>query len=557
MSASHTVLYRKLRPKNFSDVLGQEHIVKTLINQLKSNRLAHAYLFCGTRGCGKTSAAKLLSRAVNCENPREGEPCNACPVCLEILRDASLNVSEINAADYTGVDSVRGIIEESAYPPSSGNFRVYIIDEAHMLSASAFNALLKTLEEPPGYVIFILATTDPQKIPATIHSRCQRFDFKRISGAVMFDAVRGYAAAEGIKIEDEALRFIISASDGAMRDCLSILEQCASFYFGEEISLEKTLELLGASDISVFFALAEAVLKADMGECMSLIDGQACLGRDISGFARQALSHFRNLLAAKVQQNGNISVSASGETIALLREQAARLPMSLIIRGIEAFSELLGNLRYAASERVMLEAACVALCRPEAAGPARAGGAPQAGEEQAEQIGELKAQLEELRKAVRALSEERGKPAEKAAGPPEKKKAADKRKLRPPGSAELKKIAEGWAGFTGSFSDGSKELPIKELLGKSRAAPDGGRLLIIVEDGVETLVRARASAYSAVILPLMAEKFGVSPETEIEYVGASEYKTRFDEPAKPRERTAEEIARNAEGLLGIKVELKD
>ncbi|HIT86609.1 MAG TPA: DNA polymerase III subunit gamma/tau, partial [Candidatus Coprocola pullicola] len=240
---SYTALYRKFRPDTFSGVIGQEHIVKTIKNQILSDRVSHAYLFCGTRGTGKTSTAKIFARAINCLAPKEGNPCNECTLCRAALENRSMNVIEIDAASNNGVDNIREIREEVKYPPTQGKYKVYIIDEVHMLSSGAFNALLKTLEEPPEHVIFILATTDPQKVPATILSRCQRFDFHRITTEQIAQTLSEYMKIEDIPVQKEALHYIARLGDGSMRDSLSILDQCTAFYSDELLTLEKVLDV--------------------------------------------------------------------------------------------------------------------------------------------------------------------------------------------------------------------------------------------------------------------------------------------------------------------------
>ena len=222
----YIALYRKMRPKNFDKLVGQEHIVKTLRNQINSDRINHAYLFCGTRGTGKTSTAKIFAKAINCKSPENGQPCGKCDSCKSIEDGSDMNVIEIDAASNNGVDNIREIRDEVKYPPTNARFKVYIIDEVHMLSIGAFNALLKTLEEPPAHVVFILSTTDPQKIPVTILSRCQRFDFKRISAVKIEETLKKYMKEEGVSVSDDALFYIASVSDGAMRDALSIIDQC-------------------------------------------------------------------------------------------------------------------------------------------------------------------------------------------------------------------------------------------------------------------------------------------------------------------------------------------
>ena len=260
---SYVALYRKFRPQNFEDVKGQEHIVTTLKNQIKADRIGHAYLFCGTRGTGKTTIAKILAKAVNCEHPVDGSPCNECETCKAISAGTSMNVIEIDAASNNGVDNIREIREEVAYRPAEGRYKVYIIDEVHMLSTGAFNALLKTLEEPPSYVIFILATTEAHKIPITILSRCQRYDFRRITVDTISERLSELMEKEGTEVEEKAIRYIAKAADGSMRDALSLLDQCIAFYLGEKLTYEKALDVLGAVDMEVFSELLRKVLAQD------------------------------------------------------------------------------------------------------------------------------------------------------------------------------------------------------------------------------------------------------------------------------------------------------
>lgn len=262
---SYTALYRKFRPGEFSEVKGQDHIVTTLKNQIKADRIGHAYLFCGTRGTGKTTVAKILAKAVNCEHPVDGGPCNECPTCKSIAAGTSMNVVEIDAASNNGVDNIREIRDEVQYSPTEGKYRVYIIDEVHMLSIGAFNALLKTLEEPPSYVIFILATTEAHKIPVTILSRCQRYDFKRITVDTITDRLKELTDREGVEVEEKALKYIAKSADGAMRDALSLLDQCISFYMGQKLTYENVLEVLGAVDTEVFSQMLRLIISGEIG----------------------------------------------------------------------------------------------------------------------------------------------------------------------------------------------------------------------------------------------------------------------------------------------------
>ena len=260
---SYTALYRKFRPLEFEDVKGQDHIITTLKNQIKYDRIGHAYLFCGTRGTGKTTIAKIFAKAVNCEHPVDGSPCGTCPTCKAIAAGTSMNVIEIDAASNNGVDNIREIREEVAYRPTEGKYKVYIIDEVHMLSTGAFNALLKTLEEPPEYVIFILATTEVHKIPITILSRFQRYDFHRISIDTIAARLSEILKEEGIEAEEKAIRYVAKAGDGSMRDSLSLLDQCIAFYLGEKLTYDKVLEVLGAVDTEVFSGMLREILAGN------------------------------------------------------------------------------------------------------------------------------------------------------------------------------------------------------------------------------------------------------------------------------------------------------
>ena len=359
----HTALYRKMRPNKFSSVVGQEAIVTTLRNQLRSGHVSHAYLLCGTRGTGKTSTAKIFARAVNCPGAAQsGEPCNDCESCLDILADRSLSVIEIDAASNNGVDNIRDLREEAKYPPSSGIYKVYIIDEAHMLTTAAFNALLKTLEEPPGHVIFILATTDPGKIPATILSRCQRYDFKRISRDIMIDTLASYMENEDVSAKQDALEYIASVSDGAMRDALSILDQCLSLYNEESITLEKVQSLLGAVDQTALFDYVDCLVKADASAALAIIAQAAKEGRDLSRFTSDIITHLRNVLvAAQISDHTDI-LDYAHETVERYRRQGAGVDPNILIGYIQEFSELQNQMRYLPQERLALEVCTIKLC---------------------------------------------------------------------------------------------------------------------------------------------------------------------------------------------------
>ena len=359
----YQALYRKKRPSTFKDIVEQQHIVTTLCNQLKGGHISHAYLFCGTRGTGKTTTAKVFARAVNCpESETTGEPCNTCEICMDILAERNLNVIEIDAASNNGVDNIRDLREEVKYPPSVGKYKVYIIDEVHMLTTSAFNALLKTLEEPPEQIIFILATTDPQKIPATILSRCQRYDFKRITREGMVNALAAYMEKENIAVERDALQYIASVSDGAMRDALSILDQCLSLYYGETITLEKVQSLLDAVDRSMLFSYGEALMRDDSASALAIIANTSKAGRDLSRFTADIITHFRNLLVAAQITNHTDILDYAPETVAQYRTQGQSIDPMTLIDYIKEFSELQNQMRYSSQERLALEVCTIKLC---------------------------------------------------------------------------------------------------------------------------------------------------------------------------------------------------
>ena len=361
---SYTALYRKWRPTSFEEVRGQDHIVKTLKNQINSGRIGHAYLFCGTRGTGKTSIAKIFARAVNCEHPVDGSPCGECSMCRQIAEGASLNVVEIDAASNNGVENIRDIREQVQYPPTDGRYRVYIIDEVHMLSIGAFNALLKTLEEPPSYVIFILATTEVHKIPITILSRCQRYDFKRISIDTIAGRLAELTQAEQINVDDRALRYVARAADGSMRDALSLLDQCVAFHFGEKLTYDNVLEVLGAVDNRVFSKLFQAVLASDTKACIREIEEMIIQGRDLSQLVNDFVWYMRNLLIAKTTDEPGDMLDMSEENLAVLKEEAAGVDTETLMRYIRIFSELSGQLRYASQKRILVEIAFIKLTTP-------------------------------------------------------------------------------------------------------------------------------------------------------------------------------------------------
>ena len=362
---SYTALYRKFRPVSFEDVKGQDHIVTTLKNQLKAGRIGHAYLFCGTRGTGKTTVAKILARAVNCEHLKDGSPCNECDTCKGILSGTSTNVIEIDAASNNGVDNIREIREEVSYRPTQGKYKVYIIDEVHMLSTGAFNALLKTLEEPPEYVIFILATTEVNKIPVTILSRCQRYNFHRISIDTISARVKELLDKEGVQAEDRAIRYIAKAAYGSMRDALSLTDQCIAFYLGQELTYDRVLDVLGTVDTEVFSRMLREVIKGDAAACLRLLGDLVRDGKEMGQFVSDFTWYLRNLMLLKSSEDLEDVLDVSTENLKQLKEESRLIDDDTLFRYIRIFSDLSGRIRFATQKQIMVETELIRLCRPQ------------------------------------------------------------------------------------------------------------------------------------------------------------------------------------------------
>lgn len=361
---SYTALYRKFRPLEFEDVKGQDHIVTTLKNQIKFDRIGHAYLFCGTRGTGKTTVAKIYAKAVNCENPVDGSPCNECATCKSINAGTSLNVIEIDAASNNGVDNIREIRDEVSYSPTEGKYKVYIIDEVHMLSIGAFNALLKTLEEPPSYVIFILATTEAHKIPITILSRCQRYDFRRITIDIISDRLKELVDKEKVEVEDKALRYIAKTGDGSLRDALSLLDQCIAFYLGQKLTYENALEVLGAVDTEVFSKILRRIIDKNIVGVIGMLDELIMQGRELSQFVSEFTWYLRNLMLVKTSDNIEDVLDVSSDSLERLKEESSMIDMDVLMRYIRIFSELSNQVKYSTQKRVIIEIALIKLCKP-------------------------------------------------------------------------------------------------------------------------------------------------------------------------------------------------
>ena len=448
---SYVALYRKFRPSVFDDVRGQDHIVRTLRNQVVTGRLQHAYLFCGTRGTGKTSVAKILARAVNCENPVNGNPCGECASCRSIADGTSMNVIEIDAASNNGVDNIRDIIEEVQYRPTTGQYKVYIIDEVHMLSAGAFNALLKTLEEPPSYVMFILATTEAGKIPVTILSRCQRYDFHRISTDVIASRLRELTDREGVEAEEKALRFIARAGDGSMRDALSLLDRCIAFYMDEALTYEKALKALGEADTEVFRKLTEAVLAGRAGEAVALFGREMADGVETGQFISDYIWYLRGLMLTAVSPGADIQemIDVSSEQLLEMQDLATKAGADVLIRCIYILSDLQSRLRYATNRRVLAEIAILQMARPQG---------EQTGEALYGRVLQLETKVDELMREGIPRAEIPGERIPE----PEPVPGDEAEALPEAAPEDLKEICADWRRLLGGMEDGFVKNRLKE-----------------------------------------------------------------------------------------------
>lgn len=365
----YTALYRAYRPEVFDEILGQEHIVRILKNQINTDSTSHAYLFCGTRGTGKTTTARILAKGLNCIG--EGQkPCGVCSVCRSIRDGIFLDVVEIDAASNNGVDNIRELRESIKYPPASGRKKVYIIDEVHMLSSGAFNALLKTLEEPPEYVVFVLATTEPQKLPATILSRCMRLDFKRVPETVLMRGMKEICDKRGIDVTEDALRIITANADGSVRDGLSILDQCISG--GDtQISAADVLDFLGASGEEVFVELTDMVRLGKTADALVLLDRVLSDGKDVRQFMKDWLNHYRNLLMTKFIKDPQDIINMSVENIDRIRRQSGSIDLTDINRSILEISKIMNEARWSTQPRILLELLIVKMSSEKNADVAR------------------------------------------------------------------------------------------------------------------------------------------------------------------------------------------
>ena len=513
---SYTALYRKFRPTSFEDVKGQDHIITTLQNQIKANRIGHAYLFCGTRGTGKTTVAKIFAKAVNCEHPVDGSPCGECAMCRSIAAGTSMNVIEIDAASNNGVDNIREIREEVTYRPTEGKYKVYIIDEVHMLSIGAFNALLKTLEEPPEYVIFILATTEVHKIPITILSRCQHYDFKRITIDTIAARMNELMEAEQVDVEEKAIRYIAKAADGSMRDALSLLDQCIAFYLGQKLTYDNVLEVLGAVDTDVFSRLLRKIIQRDVAAVLNTVEELVMQGRELSQLAADFTWYLRNLLLVKTSDSIEDVLDVSTENLQQLKEEAQMIETDMLLRYIRIFSELSGQMKYATQKRVLLEVALIKLCTP----------AMETTEDAL--LDRIRAVEEKLEKGIAVMPEggygspypqgNAGAAGGFGGGMEEPVKKPEIPLAIP---EDVQEVVKNFRAIADEISD-----PVRTTLKKARLSLGGeNRLMVVLPEGIEASIAGREDHVKE-LEALIEQRIGKKVEVEVRQV---EEGRRFDD----------------------------
>lgn len=523
---SYTALYRKFRPTAFEDVKGQEHIITTLQNQIKANRIGHAYLFCSTRGTGKTTVAKIFAKAVNCEHPVNGSPCGECAMCRSITAGTSMNVIEIDAASNNGVDNIREIREEVTYRPTEGKYKVYIIDEVHMLSIGAFNALLKTLEEPPEYVIFILATTEVHKIPITILSRCQHYDFKRITIDTISARMQELMDAEQVEVEEKAIRYIAKAADGSMRDALSLLDQCIAFYLGQKLTYDHVLEVLGAVDTDVFSRLLRSILARDVPKVLDMVEELVMQGRELTQLAADFTWYLRNLLLVKTSDSIEDVLDVSSENLAQLKEEAQMIEVDMLLRYIRIFSELSGQLKYATQKRVLLEVALIKLCTPA-----------------------MEVSQDSLLDRIRAVEEklEQGVPVRQYGSEPEREQRIET--VSQPKPEVPLAIPEDVQEVVKNFRSIADETsgPVRTYLKKARLSLGGdNRLMVVLPDGMGASIVGRED-HKEELESLIEQRIGKKVEVEVRQV---EDGRRFED-------TFVDLERHMENVIHMEITVED
>ena len=472
-------LYRKWRPKTFDDVVGQQHVTQTIKNEIKNNACGHAFLFCGSRGTGKTSTARILSRAVNCENPVDGNPCNKCPTCAGIENGSIMDIIEIDAASNRGVDNIRTLREEASYTAAVTKYKVYIIDEVHALSNDAFNALLKLLEEPPAHVKFVLATTEANKVLGTISSRCQRFDFKRITPEDIYDRLDYICSAEGIMAEEKALRMIAQHADGSLRDALSCLDPCIAA--GKEVDTDFVADFLGRAENDAIVELCRSVGECDMSGVVNCIDSVCSRGKNLSPFIETLIRAMRDMLIISV--SGKCKSDFDEGEYELLTQYSHNYSTEKLLYAIKTLSEAVSTARFMTNPRVVYESALIKLCTKSSDGSYDA---------LLHRIAELERKIESGNITVNTVHSAKAPKKEAAKAVPEK--AAPKKEIPP--SEFLSKIKSAWPEV---MNDLAGSILLFTALENVTLAEDGGRLILLfpdnggreladmIKDGIDTI----------------------------------------------------------------------
>lgn len=500
---SYQALYRAWRPSTFSEICDQDAVVRTLKRQVETDRIAHAYLFCGTRGTGKTSAAKVLARAINCLHPVGGDPCGECEICRALQAENCMDVLEIDAASNNSVDEIRDLRDKIKYPPTLTRYKVYIIDEVHMLSIGAFNALLKTLEEPPHHAVFILATTEPQKLPATILSRCQRFDFHRISMEAIVARLKVVLAGIGRSATDEALNEIARAAEGAMRDALSLLDVCLSFTDGE-VDASLARDVLGCTGRDFMFEFTDAILAYDAGQALLKIDEALRRGSDPRVLAQDAAAHLRIILLAALVGDALAGlVEITKEDAQRFCAQASRATQEQLTRAMELFMHVDGEMKWAIQPRTIVELAAVRACHPE---------------QEAEPL--LAERMDRMEKLLQNGVAPAAKPAEaKAAAKPEAKAADPAKPATKPAAIPAATPPQQYLDAIDAV--GQQQPSIRTMLGKMRFAGVEGDVVTVEFGGDAIMVRSLIERKTDIIEAALSQAFGRDMHLRTAMAGAT------------------------------------
>lgn len=542
MMSMYQAIYRKYRPRTFDELLGQVHVTTILKNQIIKGNIGHAYLFSGTRGTGKTSAAKIFSRAVNCQDPKDGNPCNKCEICKGILDESIMDVIEMDAASNRKIEDIRELREKVVYPPSRARYKVYIIDEVHMLTNEAFNALLKTLEEPPRHLIFLLATTEPERLPPTILSRCQRFDFKRLTSRDMEGSMKTISQEMGVEVDDKVFKLIASNSDGAMRDALSLLDQCIAFD-DKKVTYDDALKILGIANKDLIFKMVDSIRDEKLDEVLQLVDHIIQEGKDTSLFLKDLIHHYRNLMIAKTSIDPEQLIDW-GEVEVCIR-QSGEMDLNYIMRSLQILTDADTSMKWSTQPRIILEMAAIRLV----------------GLNNEKSLEERVKALEDG--SASPLEKPKQAPVKKAEKAPEPKPTVEEKKLEAPKSSEVKRpeesidkpsldiesIKKAWPRFLQTVK--TRKMSIYALVMEGEVAQvNGNRITLAYKDGFEFHKDAVNKPQNKEFLEgILVEFFGQPVELMI-LMKSCVPDTSGSYPEKPAKVTKEEAIKEAVDFFG-------